>query len=175
MPTITEQARHIYDEWNAGFDTRDLDRVMALYAEDATIETPAVLANYPDAPAGILVGRELIRGLFAKNIAALSTTFQGLYRPVQFFLRWQNILSLGISAGHAHRRPGLTLFESMDIKDGLIVVLSPCLLGLVRIPEARQAVGRSEVWVNVSKKCHASTTRCRISVSQAFIIMRLTA
>lgn len=119
MPTITEQARHIYDEWNAGFDTRDLDRVMALYAEDATIETPAVLANYPDAPAGILVGRELIRGLFAKNIAALSTTFQGLYRPVQFFsdgkyLTWEypRVTPTGAQ---------VDLFEFMDIKDGLIV------------------------------------------------------
>jgi len=111
-------ARRIYDEWNEGFNTRDLERVMALYAENAVIETPAVLANYPDAADGILRGRERIRELFGKNLAALSTTFQGLYRPVQFlsdgkYLTWE----------YPRATPSgsqVDLFESMDIEDGYI-------------------------------------------------------
>ena len=116
--TPEEHARRIYDEWNAGFHTRDLDRIMALYAEDAVIETPAVLANYPDAPDGVLRGRERIRALFAKNLAALSTTFQGLYRPTQFFsdgryLTWEypRVTPTGTQ---------VDLFESIDIRDGMI-------------------------------------------------------
>jgi steroid Delta-isomerase len=117
--TIMQQARHIYDEWNEGFHTKDLDRVMALYAEDAVIETPAVLANYPDAPDGILRSREKIRALFAKNLQVLSTTFQGLYRPVQFFsdgkyLTWE--YPCATPSGGAQ----VDLFESMDIENGLI-------------------------------------------------------
>jgi len=112
-------ARRIYDEWNEGFNTRDLERVMALYAENAVIETPAVLANYPDAADGILRGRERIRELFGKNLAALSTTFQGLYRPVQFlsdgkYLTWE----------YPRATPSgsqVDLFESMDIEDGYII------------------------------------------------------
>jgi len=112
-------AQRIYDEWNEGFNTRDLERVMALYAENAVIETPAVLANYPDATDGILRGRERIRELFAKNLAALATTFQGLYRPVQFlsdgkYLTWE----------YPRATPSgsqVDLFESMDIENGFII------------------------------------------------------
>lgn len=111
-------ARHIYEEWNAGFDTRDLERVMALYADDAVIETPAVLANYPDRTDGILRGKKAIGELFGKNLRALAGTFQGLWRPVQFlsdgtYLTWE----------YPRQTPQGTqvdLFESMDIRDGLI-------------------------------------------------------
>ena len=112
-------ARRIYDEWNAGFNTRDLARVMALYADHAVIETPAVLANYPDAADGILRGKDKIHALFEKNLQALASTFEGLYRPVQFlsdgdYLTWE----------YPRQTPKgvqVDLFESMDIVDGLIV------------------------------------------------------
>ncbi len=39
ITNLLEQARYIYDEWNAGFDTKDLYRIMRLYAEDAVIPT----------------------------------------------------------------------------------------------------------------------------------------
>ncbi|WP_158930054.1 nuclear transport factor 2 family protein [Acidisphaera sp. S103] len=117
--TPHERARYIYDEWNAGFNTRDMARVMALYAEDAIIETPSVLAIFPDAPDGILRGRDNIHALFTKNIAALSDTFEGLHRPVQFFSDGQYLTWEYPRATPSGEQ--VDLFESMDIKDGLIV------------------------------------------------------
>lgn len=112
-------ARRIYEEWHEGFRTSDMDRVLALYAAHAVIETPAVLSIYPESEEGILRGSEAIRALFDANLKALSGSFQELYRNGLFFsngryLTWE----------YPRAKPGgsqVDLFESMDIEDGLIV------------------------------------------------------
>jgi len=46
-PPMTEntdvQIRHIYGRWHETIVERDLDGLMALYAEDAILETPLIL------------------------------------------------------------------------------------------------------------------------------------
>src|SRR5215813_8568731 len=42
------QIRHIYEKWHETVTARDLEGVLALYAEDATMETPAILALVDD-------------------------------------------------------------------------------------------------------------------------------
>lgn len=119
MTDIDAQALRIYEEWHAGFNEQNMDRVMALYAEDAVIETPTVLSIYPDRSDGVLHGRDQIRALFDRVIANLDGAFHGLYRNGLFFsngryLTWE----------YPRKTPTTTqvdLFESMDIANGLIV------------------------------------------------------
>ncbi len=92
---------------------------MAVYAEHAVIETPAVLSVYPDAEEGILRGRDRIRELFARNLQNLPGSFKGLYRTGLFFsngkyLTWEYPRLTPDS-------PQVDLFESMDVEDGLCV------------------------------------------------------
>ena len=40
--TTETQVRHIYDQWHETVQSRDLDGIMALYADHAIFESPAV-------------------------------------------------------------------------------------------------------------------------------------
>lgn len=120
MSDSTEaQVRHIYEEWHAGTNSHDVPRVIALYAEDATLETPAILAIYPHLNNGILRGRSEIETFFTKVLGVLSKEFSELYRSDQF-------LSTGklLTWEYPRKTPTgeqVDLVESMDIEDGLIV------------------------------------------------------
>jgi hypothetical protein len=113
------QVRHIYERWHETIISRDLAGVMALYAEHAVLETPAILAMYPDKEEGILRGRNEIEKLFAINLQALAKEFRELYRTGLFLsngkvLTWE----------YPRKTPTgeqVDLVESMDIEDGLIV------------------------------------------------------
>ena len=120
MSDSTEaQVRHIYEEWHAGINSHDVPRVIALYAEKATLESPAIIAIYPHLDKGILRGRSEIEKFFTKTLGALSKEFRELYRSDLFFstgklLTWE----------YPRETPTgeqVDLVESMDIEDGLIV------------------------------------------------------
>ena len=51
------QIRHVYEQWHETIKVRDLDGLMALYAEDAVIETPFILAVLKDSTRGVLKAR----------------------------------------------------------------------------------------------------------------------
>jgi steroid delta-isomerase len=120
MSDSTEaQIRRIYEEWHAGVNSRDIPRVAALYAEKATLETPAILTIYPHSSDGILRGRGEIETFFIKTLGVLSKEFRELYRSGLF-------LSTGklLTWEYPRKTPAgeqLDLVESMDIEDGLIV------------------------------------------------------
>lgn len=113
------EARRVYDEWHDGFTTGDMAWVASLYAEDAVFESPAVFGQYPDAAEGILLGRDKIRELFEFNLKNLTGAFGTLYRSTKFFsdgdyLTWE----------YPRLTPSgeqIDLFESIDLRDGLIV------------------------------------------------------
>lgn len=120
MSDSTEaQIRHIYEEWHAGTNSHDVPRVIALYAEKATLESPAILAIYPHLNDGILRGRSEIEKFFIKVLGVLSKEFRELYRSGLF-------LSTGklLTWEYPRKTPEgeqVDLVESMDIEDGLIV------------------------------------------------------
>ena len=120
MSNSTEaEIRHVYDEWHAGTNSHDVPRVMALYAETATLESPAILAIYPHLNEGILRGRSEIEKFFVKVLGVLSREFQELYRS-GLFLSTDNLLTWE----YPRKTPTgeqIDLVESMDIEDGLIV------------------------------------------------------
>ena len=53
----------IYDAWAKGFAERDLEAILALYAPDATLESPLV-NNLLGTDSGIVRGREQLRKFF---------------------------------------------------------------------------------------------------------------
>ena len=120
MPDNTQaQVRRVYEEWHAGVNGHDIPRVIALYAEHATLESPAILAIYPHLEDGILRGRSEIEKFFTKTSTALSKEFRELYRS-DLFLSTGNLLTWE----YPRKTPAgeqVDLVESMDIEDGLIV------------------------------------------------------
>ena len=120
MPDSTEaHVRHIYEEWHAGINSHDVPRVIALYAEKATLETPAILAIYPHMDEGILRGRSEIDKFFTKALGVLSKEFRELYRS-DIFLSTGRLLTWE----YPRKTPAgeqVDLVESMDIEDGLII------------------------------------------------------
>lgn len=63
-PIEEAQLRHIYERWHATVMSHDLAGLTALYGEQAVMETPAVLAQFPDRDEAILRGRGEIEKLF---------------------------------------------------------------------------------------------------------------
>ena len=110
---------HIYEEWHAGTNSYDVARVIALYAEKATLETPTILAIYPHLNEGILRGRSEIEKFFIKVLGVLSKEFRELYRS-DLFLSTGKLLTWE----YPRKTPTgeqVDLVELMDIADGLIV------------------------------------------------------
>lgn len=113
------QVRHIYEEWHAATNGHDIPRVIALYAEKAILESPAVFAIYPHLQDGILRGRSEIEKFFTKTLSALSKEFRELYRS-DLFLSTGKLLTWE----YPRKSPAgeqIDLVESMDIENGLIV------------------------------------------------------
>lgn len=66
--TSEAEIRHIYERWHASVLDRDLDGLMALYAEDAILETPLIPVTLRDRTEGILHGRAAIRSFFGAGL-----------------------------------------------------------------------------------------------------------
>jgi hypothetical protein len=112
------EIRRIYDQWHETVRSRDLDGLVALYAEDAILETPLIVATYGEATDGILHGRTAIRSFFQAGLRTLQTDLGRWYRTGLFFsngrqLTWE----------YPRETPEgdqVDLVEVMDVADGLI-------------------------------------------------------
>ena len=112
------QIRHIYERWHETVVGRDLDGLMALYAEDAILETPLILATLTDRTQGILEGKSEIRLFFAAGLRKLGNELNRWHRTGLFFsngrqLTWE----------YPRRTPEgdqVDLVEVMDVENGLI-------------------------------------------------------
>jgi len=62
-PAEDAQIRHVYERWHATLMQRDLQGMVALYAQDAVMETPAVFAMFPEREEGVVRGRGEIEQL----------------------------------------------------------------------------------------------------------------
>jgi steroid Delta-isomerase len=54
------EIHHVYEPWHENVVTRHLDGLMELYDENATLESPLVLAVLKEREAGILKGKQAI-------------------------------------------------------------------------------------------------------------------
>lgn len=122
-PTMSEntdlQIRRIYDRWHETIVRRDVDGLMALYAENAIFETPAILVTLPDRTQGILRGKSELRPFFEAGFRKLGNELTRWYRTGLFFsngrqLTWEY-------PRETPQGDQVDLVEVMDIANGLIV------------------------------------------------------
>jgi ketosteroid isomerase-like protein len=111
--------RHIYEQWHETILGRDLDGLMALYAEEAVLETPLILVTLPDMTDGILKGKADIRPFFDAGLRRFSNELGRWYRTGTFFsngrqLTWEY-------PRETPQGDQVDLVEVMDIAKGLIV------------------------------------------------------
>jgi steroid Delta-isomerase len=110
--------RHVYQRWHDMVLARDLDGLVALYADDAVLETPLILVTLPDRDRGVLRGKSEIRPFFAAGLRKLNNELAKWYRTGLFFsngrqLTWE----------YPRETPDgdqVDLVEVMDIAGGLI-------------------------------------------------------
>jgi len=113
-----DQARHVYEQWHATVVARDLEGLMALYAEDAVLETPLILVAMPDKTEGVLRGKPEIRRFFEAGFRKPPGGLGRWYRKGTFFsnghqLTWE----------YPRETPDgdqVDLVEVMDLAHGLI-------------------------------------------------------
>jgi len=69
---MNTDTRAIAEAWLAAFEARDLDALLALYADDATHTSPKIRALHPDT-GGVLSGKAAMRAWWADSFARLPT------------------------------------------------------------------------------------------------------
>jgi ketosteroid isomerase-like protein len=105
----------LVQEWLEGWNGRQLDLVMAHYAEDATFQSPTVLLRVPGSD-GTVRGRAAIRDLYEKSLA--------LFPALRFEMedcieRESGVMLLYRKLNVFAARPGLTV-EVFETSAGLI-------------------------------------------------------
>ena len=118
MPSIDAGILHIYERWHASVVAGDLDGLMGLYANDATLETPLILVTLSDKTEGILKGKAAIRPFFAVGFRKFRNELARWYRTGTFFsnggqLTWEYPRA-------TPQGDQVDLVEVMDIAGGLI-------------------------------------------------------
>lgn len=111
--------KKVFDCWHKAVVERDIELLMSNYANDAILETPAIVAVWPHRGEGILRGKQEITMFFeASFLRALAKDFGGWWRTGEHYsegklLMWE--YPRECPAGSQ-----LDLVESMDIECGLI-------------------------------------------------------
>ena len=113
------EIRHVYDRWHETVVRRDLDGLMALYADDATLETPLAVAALKDKSEGVLRGKAEIRPFFEAAFRSPDNGLGRWYRTGTYFsdgrrLTWEY-------PRETPQGDQVDLVEVMDVADGLIM------------------------------------------------------
>jgi steroid delta-isomerase len=112
------EIRHVYERWHETVVGRDLDGLMALYADDAIFETPLIVATLKDKTEGILRGSAEIRAFFEAGFQKLRGDFGRWHRTGTFFSNGRQLTwEYPRETPHGDQ---VDLVEIMDIANGLI-------------------------------------------------------
>jgi steroid delta-isomerase len=113
------EIRYIYDQWHESVVRRDLAGLIALYDEEAILESPLILATLPDRQNGILHGKAEITPFFAAGLRAPPNDLGRWYRTGTCFANGKQL-----TWEYPRQTPEgnqVDLVEMMDIASGLIV------------------------------------------------------
>jgi ketosteroid isomerase-like protein len=102
-------------EWLEGWNGRDLDRVMAHYADDAVFQSPTVLVRIPGSD-GTIRGRAAIRELYEKSLAPFPTLRFELLEVIE---REYGVMVIHRKHNVFATHPGLTI-EIFETSNSLI-------------------------------------------------------
>lgn len=109
---------NIYEQWHRTIVERDLDGLMALYADDAILETPLIVVTLPDKSDGILRGKQEIHDFFDAGLRKLQNSLGRWYRTGLFFSNGQQLV--WEYPRDTPQGDQVDLVEVMDTVDGLI-------------------------------------------------------
>lgn len=118
MDNDHEQCRQIFELWHERARSRDVDGLLALYAPNATFESPLVPAILDDVDSGVLRGHEDIRRFLAEGTRRRPNDLVRWYRTGEYLcdgrmLFWE----------YPRELPGgeqIDIAEVMVIEGGLI-------------------------------------------------------
>ena len=82
-----EQIRHVFDEWHRAVKDQDAEGMAALYAHDGVLETPAVLALWPEREVRRRARQRRHRAVLAQSFQARSGegVFEDWFRSGRYF------------------------------------------------------------------------------------------
>ena len=114
-----DDCTRIYEQWHEFTKARQADKLIELYADDAVVETPLVMAIFDDKAEGVLRGRAEIKHFFD----------EGLRRRPDELLRWYRtgiFLTNGkvVTWEYPRKTPDgnqIDLVEVMDVEGGKII------------------------------------------------------
>lgn len=119
MTAHTEaQIRHVYEEWHAATVARNLEGLLALYAEDAIFESPLVLAALREKTDGVLRGKAAIRPFFDTWLNHRQSGLGRWYRTGVFFCNGRQLV--WEYPRDTPQGDQVDLAEFIDLADGLI-------------------------------------------------------
>lgn len=107
--------RPIAERWLACFEARDLDGLLALYADDATHTSPKIRERHPET-GGKLLGKAAMRAWWADSFVRLPTM---RYLPTQITAGPDSVLLEYVR--HVEGEPDLPIAEVFDVRDSTIV------------------------------------------------------
>jgi steroid Delta-isomerase len=113
------EIRHVYERWHQSILSRDLDGVMALYADDAILETPLILATLSHKAEGVLRGKTEIRSFFDAGLRKLQNDLGRWYRTGAFFSNGRQLI--WEYPRETPQGDQVDLVEVMDLASGSIV------------------------------------------------------
>lgn len=109
---------HIYEQWHACVAQRDIDALMALYVNDAILETPLILATLADGDRGILFGKAAIGAFFEAGLRGSDNGLGRWYRTGTFFSNGRQLI--WEYPRDTPQGDQVDLVEVMDVEGGLI-------------------------------------------------------
>lgn len=107
--------RAIAERWLDCFARRDLDGLLALYADHATHTSPKIRARHPDT-GGLLRGKDALRAWWADAFARLPSM---RYEPTAITADARHVYMEYVR--HVDDEPDLPVAEVLDVEGGLIV------------------------------------------------------
>jgi ketosteroid isomerase-like protein len=105
----------IAEAWLACFERRDLDGLLALYADDATHTSPKIRARHPDT-GGLLRGKPAMRAWWQDSFDRLPSM---RYVPTSLTADHDRVFMEYVR--HVEGEPDMPIAEVLDVRDGLIV------------------------------------------------------
>jgi hypothetical protein len=114
-PERLKAVERIYHDWDKALSENDVERLLAIYAPDATIESP-LIPNLMGTKSGICRGREQIRALLTK-VAERKPAMRKYYRT-GFFTDGETLMWEYPRA--APEGEQIDFVEVMEIRDNLI-------------------------------------------------------
>ena len=105
----------IAERWLACFERRDLDGLLALYADDATHTSPKIRVRHPET-AGQLRGKAAMRAWWADSFERLPSM---RYVPTALTANGERVVMEYVR--RVDGEPDMPIAEVLDVNDGKIV------------------------------------------------------